>query len=101
MSNRSYNKGRAAEYKTMCMLERAGYICFRTAGSHGLFDVIAFLKSDQTELELPIIRAIQCKATKYIAKEDIAYLKSCNLPETVQKEIWHFRPRQKVTIIHC
>jgi len=35
-----YTKGRRAEYRTQRVLETAGYIALRTAGSHGVVDVI-------------------------------------------------------------
>lgn len=99
MSNRNYIKGRAAEYKTMRLLKKEGYYCFRAAGSHSPFDIIAFLKIEDTEL--PIIKAIQCKAMKYIAKKDIEELKSFTLPLIICKEIWHYQLRKKPKIIIC
>ena len=99
MSNRNYIKGRTAEYKTMRLLEKENYVCFRSAGSHSPIDVFAFLQKEKTEL--PIIRAIQCKAMKYISKKDIAELKRFFLPLIVRKEIWHFRFRKKIKIIIC
>lgn len=83
----------------MRLLEKEGYFCLRTAGSHSPVDVIAFLQKEGTELS--IIRAIQCKAMKYIAKKDIEELKSFFLPSIVRKEIWHYRPRKEVKIIIC
>ena len=38
----NYVAGRNAEYRTMRVLEAAGYRCLRTAGSHGPWDVIGF-----------------------------------------------------------
>ena len=35
----NYDRGRETEYKIMEVLNKAGYITFRTAGSHGPFDV--------------------------------------------------------------
>lgn len=35
----NYARGRQYEYRTMRYLEAAGYETFRTAGSHGVFDV--------------------------------------------------------------
>jgi Holliday junction resolvase len=36
-----YQKGRRLEYKTMRYFEASGHVCFRMAGSHSPFDVIA------------------------------------------------------------
>lgn len=38
----NYEKGRYYEYKSMRWLEKQGYTTFRSAGSHGLWDVIAY-----------------------------------------------------------
>jgi len=37
----NYKSGRRYEYKAIEVLEEAGYKCCRTAGSHGIYDVIA------------------------------------------------------------
>ena len=99
MPNLAYQKGRNYEYRTMRLLEKEGYACFRTAGSHTQIDVLAFLQKEK--LEYPVIRAIQCKAMKYISKKDIEELKSFFLPLIVRKEIWHYRLRKEVKIIVC
>ena len=99
MSNRNYIKGRTAEYKTMRLLEKEGYVCIRTAGSHSPMDIVAFLKKEN--MELPLVRAIQCKATKYIAKKEIEELKSFFLPLIIRKEIWHYQLRKEPKIIIC
>jgi len=54
MTNRNYHAGRAKEYRTMRCLEQSGYETYRTAGSHGTFDVIARAKGD--------VRFIQVKS---------------------------------------
>ena len=36
----NYIRGRNFEYRVKKLLEKKGYIVFRTAGSHGLFDLI-------------------------------------------------------------
>ncbi len=100
--NKNYNNGRAREYQTMRTLEALGYECFRTAGSHSPIDVIAFLKENITNTDgLPVLRAIQCKSKKYLQKNEIKNLTSYQLPLTIRKEIWHYRPRQEVKIIIC
>lgn len=36
----NYERGRQYEYKTMRFYEAMGYVCTRTAGSHGPWDVV-------------------------------------------------------------
>lgn len=40
MPNANYTAGRAREYRTVRLVEAAGYSAHRTAGSHGVWDVI-------------------------------------------------------------
>lgn len=51
----NYRRGVALEYETMRKLREAGMNVTRSAGSHGLFDVLGFDNS--------FIRMVQCKTT--------------------------------------
>ena len=51
----NYAAGRRLEYKVKKEWEAKGYICFRTAGSHGPADIIAASKTR------PEVVFIQCK----------------------------------------
>lgn len=42
MANRNYNRGRQLEYRTIKNFEAMGCVAMRSAGSHGLADVIAW-----------------------------------------------------------
>ena len=91
MPNKSYRKGCYYERKVIQILEKDGYYCLRTAGSHSEADIISFSTKDNTEQ--PLIRFIQCKASKYVSKGDIKKLKMLRLPTLVSKELWHFKPK--------
>jgi Holliday junction resolvase len=41
MPNKNYKRGATFEYKIMAQLEEIGFYCIRSAGSHGLVDVMA------------------------------------------------------------
>ena len=43
--NSSYTRGRAREYRSMDLLETAGYSPLRMAGSHGVWDVVGISAS--------------------------------------------------------
>lgn len=45
MPNLNYTRSRAKEYKTVHDLEAKGYFAIRTAGSHGLADVVGIKPS--------------------------------------------------------
>jgi len=64
----NYMRGRAKEYYLMNRLKKDGFdIVVRTAGSHGMFDIIAIRKSDL------LIRLIQVKPKHFsrIQEENI------------------------------
>ena len=88
MGNKNYEAGRRYEYKAIEVLEGAGYEATRTAGSHGIFDVIACG---------PNVRLIQIKSFEKgnswqsdykEAKESIEEMKE--LPG-VSYEVWIWR----------
>lgn len=56
MANRNYTSGRRFEYEVATRYREEGYEVMRTAGSHGLFDLIAIKPGRHVDL-------IQCKVT--------------------------------------
>lgn len=42
MANVNYRRGRAKEYRIKKKYEKCGYYVIRTAGSHGVCDLVAF-----------------------------------------------------------
>jgi Holliday junction resolvase len=54
--NKNYRAGRAFEYEVVEHWRERGYDSIRTAGSHGLYDVIAFRVDRKPEM-------VQCKRT--------------------------------------
>ena len=78
MSN--YVNGRRKEYDTLRILREEGYIAFRTAGSHGIWDVLAYKDGHW--------RVIQ---VKYKCKPSIAEwmaVKAEIVPSNTRKEVW-------------
>ena len=53
--NKNYVQGRAFEYKVVTIFRRKGYFVVRSAGSHGVADLVAHKKG-----KVPLF--IQCKA---------------------------------------
>ena len=47
MPNKNYLKGRRKEYAIMKKYKALGYICLRTAGSHGFADIIAIHREQE------------------------------------------------------
>ncbi len=93
MTNQNYNRGRRAEYKAVNDLKDAGYEVARSAGSHGLWDVVAVnsngvrliqVKSDADETDV----RYDCK----VAAEKMAQLAR---PDNVTCEVWGRVHKQK------
>ena len=68
MSNRNYINGANFERKVKAELENAGYLCFRTAGSHGVADIIV--------VEFGSVMLVQCKISNKISKDERTKLKA-------------------------
>lgn len=58
MANKNYQAGRRFEYTIKKALEGNGWEVFRTAGSHGSYDLIALQTADESS---PNVVCIQCK----------------------------------------
>lgn len=70
MANKNYRRGVVIERKVKDELEIKGYTVLRTAGSHGIYDIIAVNEANPTEP----VRCIQVKrvATLVGAKRIVA-----------------------------
>jgi Holliday junction resolvase len=60
VANANYRAGRAIEYEVVKHFQNKGYTAFRTAGSHGPYDVVAIRADRKPEL-------VQCKRTSDVA----------------------------------
>ncbi len=83
MASTSYERGRQGEYRVIRDLRSQGYVCIRTAGSHGALDVLAWNTQG--------LRFIQVKT--YIDrnpgyKDDIQKLMDMPLPPLSSAELW-------------
>ena len=78
----NYEKGRAAEYKAMHQLRADGYAVLRTAGSHGMYDVIAWNPDT--------VRFIQIKRDCKPTKGELAALEAAHVPDGCTKELWTY-----------
>lgn len=61
MPNRNYLRGRRFEWQLKKDLESQGWFVYRTAGSHGIYDLIALRESEEHG---PQVALFQCKTTK-------------------------------------
>jgi|ERR1035437_588285 hypothetical protein len=79
----AYAKGARREHDTMRLLEAAGYVCLRAAGSHGAFDVMAFSTND--------VRLVQVKSRDWPGAVEMAALRAFPAPPNTRKEVHRWR----------
>jgi len=89
MPNRNYLKGRRAEYKTIETLKNEGYICLRTAGSHGHYDVVAWDDYDVYFIQVKIDCLPSSKEIEKITNSPFPKVRNCH------REIWVWTTRVK------
>ena len=85
-----YAKGRRIEYEIMYMMQKKGYYVIRSAGSHGMIDVVAIRKGE--------VRLIQAKTKKSSLSEDIRVRRWIDQYITKEAKIsveWWARKRKK------
>jgi Holliday junction resolvase len=91
LPNYNYNRGRAREYQVIFRLRALGWVCTRSAMSHGPVDVIAAKKGR--------VRLIQVKSgSARISNQEIRLLKVWARAFKADAEIWYFRERGKPEI---
>jgi Holliday junction resolvase len=100
MPNKNYIRGVAIERKCMEMLDKEGYFCIRSAGSHGLADIVA--------IDLNFVRLIQLKRTKKnnahnIIRTDKGIKEFSNLlvPINCRKEVWVWTDQKGFKVFNC
>lgn len=84
-------KGNRNEYKTMRMLEAIGYVCFRMAGSIGVFDVIAVSATD--------ILFVQVKSNRMPSRSELDAIEGFICPLPARKMIHVWKDRDSIPIV--
>lgn len=83
MPNRNYINGANKERQVMKMLERVGYNCSRSAGSHGFYDIKCHNSKEH--------RLIQIKYNCDITPAELDQIELDKVPENTTKEVWLFK----------
>jgi len=86
--NSKYIRGRRAEYRVIKKLKADGYTTIRSAGSKGLWDVIAYNWDNMSWL------VIQVKIGKKPSLREMTKLRIEHVPFAL-KQIWIVKDRQK------
>lgn len=93
----NYSRGRNFEYEVMKLCEKAGYTVFRTAGSHGIADVIAIRKIDYGDSKIVTeVLLIQCKYGNVISKKEREALFAIDLGVQVDCIVAWRKPRHPI-----
>lgn len=90
LPNANYLRGYRVELLAKKELEKEGYYVVRSAGSHSLFDLIAFDNYDFRLIQLKSFSGKK-KAPKF--KWDEA-ARNVGVPENCRKEIWVYKSRE-------
>ena len=85
MPNNKYLRGAYYERKTITNLEEKGYVASRTAGSHGVFDVIAF---NDNHFRLIQIKSTQNSVKMGFYRKDLTNITNIVNPDNSTKELW-------------
>lgn len=80
------HKGRRAEYKSIRILEDAGYQCIRSAASKGVFDLVA-VKSDD-------IIFCQVKSGRWPGRAEMDAIANFEMPPNCRRIIHRWRDGQ-------
>lgn len=91
MANKHYLSGRRKEYQAMEKLRNDGYEVSRSAGSHGVWDVVA--------VGFGITRLIQVKSNCKISNEDLSQFKKLSCGQGTIKEVWTYEKGNKTPMI--
>lgn len=90
--NANYRRGVRAEYRTMRLLEAAGYTAFRMAGSHSPVDVIGLSRLG--------LRLVQVKSGRAgVTPLEREALKTLERPENSTVEVWRWKDRAREPLI--
>jgi Holliday junction resolvase len=79
-------KGARAEYKSIVLLEAAGYVCTRAAASLGVFDLIAVGAAD--------ILLVQVKSNRWPGRAELEAIAKFATPANCRKLIHRWRDRR-------
>lgn len=92
MTNPNYIAGRNAEYRTMQRLEKRGYFCSRTAGSHGPYDVMAIGPTEYLLIQVSYGEAKKSPA-------DLKALECLTCNPCTKKQWWHWNRGAREPVI--
>ena len=89
LPNSNYRRGRAREYQVMHMLRSSGWVCSRSAMSHGPIDVFAARSGS--------VLLIQVKSgSARVKKQELELMKTWAEEFNASAEVWYFRKRRKI-----
>lgn len=91
----NYARGRRIEYRVMRDLEDSGYTVYRTAGSHGHFDLIAYKPGD-------VVRFYQIKYSRKpsATKDELDAFNAAPLPKPSKAFLYHYQRGHLIPVVH-
>lgn len=94
--NKAYVKGRRLEYRALKALEADGYMASRTAGSHGVFDIVAF-----KGIEPALLIQVKCNISEAAAMKELKKMRKL-FHEFVPAnfEVWVYHTGVKNAVVY-
>lgn len=90
MPNHNYQRGRRREYEIKEKLTGEGWLCFRTAGSHSLADIVALKPAKCGHADCFKVKLVQSKSAKDIKAFTIEPIADLSGIFPVNVEFWRF-----------
>lgn len=81
-------KGTRNEHRSMALLEAAGYVCIRAAGSHGVWDFVAVGPHD--------IVFVQVKSNRWPGSVEMEAMQLFVVPSNGRKVVHRWDDRQRM-----
>jgi len=88
-SNKNYMVGYRAEREAMRILAKDGMQVLRTAGSHGIFDVVGFDKNVCRFIQIKVCQ--NGKANSFVTLRK--FMEKIDLPKNCTSELWVYEKR--------
>lgn len=88
--NKNYNRGRAKEYLIQKSLEKDGWYTIRSAGSHGLADIVALRPATCGHPWDYEVKFIQIKVSEKLKNEIKTVIVASSACGPINLELWKF-----------
>jgi len=87
----SKRKGTRNEHRSIALLEASGYHCTRSAGSLGVWDMVAIGPMDTV--------LVQCKTNRWPSRAEMEVMKLFPIPTNCRKVVHRWDDRKRMPLV--